>query len=71
MLVNIGESLWVFILGLRNSAISNAAISEWVALFIAILCILQFLATVILLGFHCYISCCLDLTTIAFIQSDS
>lgn len=71
MMVNIGESSWVFVAALRDPAISRAAISEWVSLFIAILCILQFFATGVLLGFHCYISCFLDLTTIAFIQSET
>jgi hypothetical protein len=41
------------------------------AIVIIIICVLQLIATGALLGFHCYISCCLDLTTIAFYQSDT
>lgn len=71
MIVNIGEGIWVFILAVKYPAVSNASITQWVPLLIAVICFLQLLATSILLGFHCYISCCLDLTTIAFYQSES
>jgi hypothetical protein len=37
---------------------------------IIIICILQLVATLILLGFHLYISCCLDVTTLMFMESD-
>ena len=68
---NMGQSIWVFVVAHKNSTVRTAAITEWMAIAILALCFLQFVATMALLGFHCYISCCLDLTTIAFYQSDT
>lgn len=71
MIVNIGQGIWVFIVSIKDPVVSNASITQWVPLLIAAICFIQLLATGILLGFHCYISCCLDLTTIQFYQSES
>lgn len=69
LLNNIAQAIWVFVVARKNSLVSAAAITEWMCIAIIAICFLQLIATMALLGFHCYISCCLDLTTIAFYQS--
>jgi hypothetical protein len=64
----IGQCIWVFVAARENDDVRAASITEWMAIAIIIFCILQLLATTALLVFHCYISCCLDLTTIAFVD---
>jgi hypothetical protein len=68
---NIGQSIWVFVVARKSLDVSSAAITEWMCLVMIAICFLQLVATMALLGFHFYISCCLDLTTIAFYQSDT
>jgi hypothetical protein len=67
----IGQCIWVFVVAREDDDVRAASITEWMAIAIIIFCILQLLATGGLLGFHCYISLCLDLTTIAFYESES
>lgn len=71
LLNNIGQAIWVFTISSGSQEVRQAAITEWMSIVIIIICALQLIATGALLGFHCYISCCLDLTTIAFYQSDT
>lgn len=68
---NIGQCIWVFVAARNDPEVSAAARTEWMAIAILVLCFLQLVATAALMGFHCYISCCLDLTTIAFYQSET
>lgn len=61
----------MFIAARNDPKVSEASITEWMSIAIIVICGAQLIATVSLLAFHCYISCCLDLTTIAFIQTET
>lgn len=71
LLNNIAQAVWVFVVARNDEAVRRANFTEWMDIVIIIICFLQLVATGALLSFHCYISCCLDLTTIAFYQSDT
>lgn len=70
MAVHIGEAAWVFVMALKSEQVKKACITEWVSIAIIVICSIVLLASVSLIIFHCYISCCLDVTTLMFVQSE-
>lgn len=70
LLNNVGQAVWVFVAAFSSQEVGTAAITKWMEIAIIAICGIQLVATLVLLSFHCYISCCLDVTTLMFIESE-
>lgn len=66
----IGQGLWVFIRALTHG-ITDGVINYWVIIAPIAISGLLLIFTIVLLSFHCYISCCISMTTLEWIYYDS
>lgn len=61
---SIAIGVWVLVAGNTDPQVDKLAFSKWLGLVYAMLSAICLIFVALLLGFHCYISCFLHMTTI-------
>ena len=68
LLISLAESIWVLVKALSDENVADAIPpSFWVIIALIAISGILLILILILEAFHCYISCCLSITTLDFI----
>ena len=66
----IGQAVWVFVRASQDPIIDERSFSRWGSIVLIIISAIILIVIFVLLGFHVYISCCENLTTLEYIYKD-
>lgn len=71
MCLGMAIGVWVFVRGNSEQRVNELTFTKWMALVFVVLNLVAVVVVQILLWFHCYISCCLRMTTVEYIYRDT
>jgi hypothetical protein len=69
-LIFIAQGIWLFVRASEEPLVDEAVFSRWAVLVVILISLAILIAVSILLGFHIYINCCINMTTLEYLYQD-